>query len=313
MKILLVDDSQSTTKMISTYLQAQPENYQVNIANNGFQALDHYMKFKPDVVVLDISMPGMDGIETLGRLFKIDKDANIIMATATDAQRTIEICLQKGALGYITKPYSPEKLVATIKNALRGGIYKRDLMTFFSRVANKVEGSIRNMVGNDASVIFKDVDVYPHYSKTFTPRSISSIISVPEIDEVKIDVPAECVGFSTEIGGQLNGVIVSVVNRKDLRTLFLGDDKDSHTIENEDAVFLEFFNIINTNVMSQLADSMNVKLEALPVRTYIKDKDSIVKDKDLTKTKFEISLKERNIPLEIYLWFNMSSLFKKIF
>ena len=297
--------------MMAMYLNAQPEKYDIAVANNGFQALDNYMKFRPDIVVLDISMPGMDGIDTLSRLFKIDNDANVIMATATDAQRTIEICLQKGALGYITKPYAPEKLVATIKNALRGGVYKRDLITFFSRAANKIEGSIHKIVGKDVSVVFKDVEVYPHYSKTLTPQTISSIRSVPTTEEVKIYIPAEYIGFSTEIGGQLNGVIVSVINKKDLDALFQ-DSEDSH-IENEDEAFLEFFNIINNNVMSQIADSMNVKLDAFPVRIYIKDKDSIVKDKDLTKTKFEISLKEKTIPLEIYLWFNTSSLFRKMF
>lgn len=168
------------------------------------------------------------------------------------------------------------------------------------------------MVGKDVSVIFRDVEVYPHYSKTLTSQTISSIRSVPEINEVRINVPTECVGFSTEVEGQINGVIVSVINKKDL-WYFFQDYKNSHTIENEDSVFLEFFNIINTNVISQLADSMNVKLDVLPIRAYIRDKDSMVKDKDLTKTKFEIYFGKKTIPLDIHLWFNMSSLFRKMF
>ena len=65
--------------------------------------------------------------------------------------------------------------------------------------------------------------------------------------------------------------------------------------------------------MSHLADSINVKLDALPIREYIKDKDSIVKNKDLTKIKFEVSTKEKSTDLEIFLWFNMSHLFRHMF
>jgi len=312
LRVLLVDDNESATKMLSKYLQVPQGEYQVGVASNGFQALDYYAKFKPDIVVLDISMPGMDGIETLGRLFKLDKDANIIMATAIDAQRTIEICLQRGAIGYITKPFTPQELVAAIKNALRGGIYKRDLMTFFSRVASKMEGSIHKMIDTDALVVLEDVDVHPHYSKKLT-ESVSSLRNVPQVKEdVEIGVPSECVGFCTDIGGQLDGTIVSAINKKDLGVLVFGYDKDSH-IENKDATILEFFNIINTNVMCQLSDSMHVKLDALPICKYVKDKDRTVKGKDLTKAEFSISCRERKIPLKIYLWFNIARLFQRLF
>jgi len=310
-KILLVDDNEGTTKMLSTYLNAQKENYEVTVANTGFQALDYYMKFKPNVVVLDLSMPGMDGIETLSRIFKMDMNANVIIASATDAQRTIEICLDKGAMGFITKPYSPKELVGAIKNALRGGIYKRDLITFFSRGGRKIESSLQKIVGNDVSVVFKDVEVTPHYSNSLNPQSVSSITSVPEIkSESKIDVPSECLAFTTKIGGQLDGTIVSVTH-KDFATLLQRSGVTGTGYQNES--LLESFNIINSNLLSALADAMNFKIDILPIRPYIKDKDGMIKGKDLTKVTFAISWKEITMQLEIYLWLNMAALFKRTF
>jgi len=306
MKVLLVDDNKSTTKMMSKFLESPPINYEIGVANNGLQALDYYPSFKPDFVVLDISMPGMDGIETLSRIFKIDKDANIIMATANDAQRTIEICLQKGAIGYISKPYSPEELVASIKNAQNGGIYKRDLMTFFSRIAKKIESNIHKIIFTNATVLLKDVEVIP---KNSMPQ-LSSVRRIStNADELKINMPNNCVGFSTEIGGQLDGLIVSVISKDHLPSILQNTSLD--TIE--DDTVLEFFNILNTSVLSQLADSMNVKLDAFPIRYYIKDKDERIINKDLTKAEFEISRNDKTFQFQVYLWLDMGHLFKYLF
>jgi len=304
LRILLVDDNESITKFLSKYLQAQPEKYQIGVANNGFQALDYYSKFKPNLVLLDISMPGMDGIQTLTRIFEKDKDANVIMATANDSLRTIEACLDRGALGYLTKPFSPEEFASAIKIILDGGIYKRDLITFFSRAANKLESSIQKIVNTSVSVSFKDIEIIPHYVEALAPKLVLSVQSTGHAtSEPNVHVPPECSGFSMEVGGQINGTIISVINKDDLN-FFL--DKD-------DSYILEFFNVINTDVISQLSDSMNVKLDAFPIRHYLKDKDSKVKGHDLTKIKFEISLREKIIPFEIYLWLNMGHLFKNLF
>ena len=306
MRVLLVDDNKSTTKLMSKFLGSTPTNYEIGVANNGLQALEYYPSFKPDFVILDISMPGMDGIETLSRIFKIDKDANIIMATANDAQRTIEICLQKGAIGYISKPYSPEDLVSTIKNAQHGGIYKRDLMTFFSRIAKKIESNIHKIIFTNAMVLLKDIEVIP---KNSIPQ-LSSVKKISEnIDELKINIPNNCVGFSTDIGGQLDGLIVSVISKDHLPSILQTTSLD--TIE-DDAV-LEFFNILNTSVVSQLADSINVRLDALPIRHYIKDKDEKILNKDLTKVEFEISRNDKIFQFQVYLWLNMEHLFKYLF
>jgi len=221
MRVLLVDDNKSTTKLMSKFLESEPSNYQIGVVNNGLQALDYYPSFKPDVVVLDISMPGMDGIETLSRLFKIDKDVNVIMASATDSLRTVEICLQKGAMGYISKPYSPEELVTSIQNAQKGGMYKRDLTVFFTRTAKKLEAVIHKITNTSVMITFEDIEITPNYSSSM--MNLASVRSVKnEINEIKIEIDNNCTAYSTEIGGQIDGTIVSAINKNDLRLILDG-------------------------------------------------------------------------------------------
>ena len=300
MKVLLIDDNESITKMTSKFLHAQPETYEVDVANNGAIGLDRYTKFKPDVVVLDLSMPIMDGVETLTRIFDMDKDANVIVASATDSQLSIETCLKKGAIGYITKPYSPKELLNIIKNAIKGGAYKRDLITLFSGAGSKIQDSIRRIVGNnDLSIILKDVDIIPHYSKIFT--------QLPDV--YNVDVPTESFGFNTEINGQLDGIIVSVINKEDLTIIFGKNNVEDIEIQNNETK--EFFNIINSKLLSKIADFTQRNINATQIRSFDKEKDSIIENKDLTRIHFDISWEQKTIPLDTYLWIDIGDLFIK--
>ncbi len=315
MKILLVDDNKSITETLSEFLKLKGDQYQVDTADNGALALDKYAKFKPNVVILDLSMPVMDGIETLTRIFKIDKHANIIVASAADAQERIDTCLQKGAKGYISKPFSAEELLQTIKNVL-GAASNEDILTLFTLVRGKIEGNIGKIVGKNVSVILQDVKVNPgeHLSQTFYSKvDISKIRSVPSIDEVQYTyVPEESFGATTEISGQLDGIIVSSINKQDLRVLHSSQGVAAAKVA-EDETFLEFFNIINTNLLSQLADSMHTKLVSSQTRLYDKGTDSEVEGKDFIKAMFNISWNKKTILLEIHLWFNVSHLFRDSF
>lgn len=315
MKILLVDDNKSITETLSEFLKLKGDQYQVDTADNGALALDKYAKFKPNVVVLDLSMPVMDGIETLTRIFKIDKHANVIVASAADAQERIDTCLQKGAIGYISKPFSAEELLQTIKNVL-GAASNGAILTLFTLVRGKIEGNIGKIVGKNVSVILQDVKVNPgeHLRQTFySTTDTSKIRSVPSINEVQYTyVPEESFGATTEISGQLDGIIVSSINKQDLRDLHSSQGVAAAKVA-EDETFLEFFNIINTNLLSQLADSMHTKLVSSQTRLYDKGTDSEVEGKDFIKARFNISWNKRTILLEIHLWFNISHLFRDSF
>jgi two-component system alkaline phosphatase synthesis response regulator PhoP len=115
-KILVVDDEPSVIKLISAYLK--PEGYEVYTATDGNAGLKAARAFKPDVVILDIMLPGIDGIELLSRLRR-ESQVYVIMLTARTEETDKIVGLSVGADDYVTKPFSPRELVARIKAALR--------------------------------------------------------------------------------------------------------------------------------------------------------------------------------------------------
>ncbi len=115
-KILVIDDEPSITKLVSAYLK--PEGYEVFTASDGNAGLKAARTFKPDLVILDVMLPGMDGIELLSRLRR-ESEVYVIMLTARTEETDKIVGLSVGADDYVTKPFSPRELVARVKAALR--------------------------------------------------------------------------------------------------------------------------------------------------------------------------------------------------
>jgi two-component system alkaline phosphatase synthesis response regulator PhoP len=114
--ILVIDDEQSILNLVSAYLLK--EGYQVQTAADGPAGLALARQHKPDLIVLDVMLPGMDGIELLTRLRR-ESDAYVILLTARSDETDKIVGLSVGADDYVTKPFSPRELVARIKAALR--------------------------------------------------------------------------------------------------------------------------------------------------------------------------------------------------
>jgi two-component system alkaline phosphatase synthesis response regulator PhoP len=115
-KILVIDDEQSILNLITAYLK--PEGYEVYTAADGTSGLHAARTYKPDLIILDIMLPGMDGVELLTRLRR-ESDVYVIMLTAKTEETDKIVGLSVGADDYVTKPFSPRELVARIKAALR--------------------------------------------------------------------------------------------------------------------------------------------------------------------------------------------------
>ena len=115
-KILIIDDEPSIVNLVQAYLK--PEGYQVYTAADGNAGLKAARAFKPDIIVLDVMLPGMDGIELLSRLRR-ESQVYVIMLTARTEETDKIVGLSVGADDYVTKPFSPRELVARIKAALR--------------------------------------------------------------------------------------------------------------------------------------------------------------------------------------------------
>jgi len=115
-KILVVDDEQSIVDLVTAYLRQ--EGFEVHTAMDGPAGLKAVRALRPDLVVLDVMLPGMDGIEVLSRLRR-ESNAYVILLTARSEETDKIVGLSVGADDYITKPFSPRELVARIKAALR--------------------------------------------------------------------------------------------------------------------------------------------------------------------------------------------------
>jgi len=115
-RILVVDDEPSILKLVTAYLQS--EGYDYMTAEDGISALKAVRSYRPDIIILDIMLPGMDGIEVLGQLRR-ESDAYVIMLTARSEETDKIIGLSVGADDYLTKPFSPRELMARIKAVLR--------------------------------------------------------------------------------------------------------------------------------------------------------------------------------------------------
>ena len=115
-KILVVDDELAIRDVLSRSLR--DEGYQVLTVDSGERALVKAREEHPEVLLLDIKMPGMDGIETLGQIREFDKESSIIILTGHGGMDSVVEAIKLGAYDYLTKPFDLEKLKSLIKGAL---------------------------------------------------------------------------------------------------------------------------------------------------------------------------------------------------
>ena len=114
-KILVIDDEPSIINLVSAYLK--PEGYEVYTAADGNAGLKAARAFKPDLIILDLMLPGMDGIELLS-ILRRESDVYVIMLTARTDETDKIVGLSVGADDYVTKPFSPRELVLRVRNLL---------------------------------------------------------------------------------------------------------------------------------------------------------------------------------------------------
>src|SRR5204863_1545477 len=115
-KILVVEDERNIASFVSMYLKNA--RYHVEIARDGTEALQKADATKPDLVVLDLMLPDIDGLEVC-RQIRSTSDVPILMLTARDDDVDKIVGLEVGADDYLTKPFNPRELVARIKSILR--------------------------------------------------------------------------------------------------------------------------------------------------------------------------------------------------
>ena len=116
-KILVVDDAAFMRMMIKDILTKNGYNV-VGEAENGEKAVEKYKELKPDLVIMDITMPEVDGIQAVREIKKVDEDAKIIMCSAMGQQAMVIESIQAGAKDFIVKPFQAERVVEAVRKVI---------------------------------------------------------------------------------------------------------------------------------------------------------------------------------------------------
>lgn len=112
-KIMIVDDSKTSRRVLRTILESY-EYEVVGEAANGKEAVEMYKAVKPDVVTMDVTMPEMDGLESLKSIMQVDSGAKVIMVTAAAQKNKMLEAIKLGAVDFIQKPFEAEQIVSII-------------------------------------------------------------------------------------------------------------------------------------------------------------------------------------------------------
>jgi len=118
-KILTIDDSALSRRMIRTILE--DGGHTVVEAGNGLSGIERFSIEKPDLTLLDLTMPEMTGFDVLDKLLKVDPEAKVVVVSADIQQSSREMVKTGGAKGFINKPFVADDVLQTVGQVLKGG------------------------------------------------------------------------------------------------------------------------------------------------------------------------------------------------
>jgi diguanylate cyclase (GGDEF)-like protein len=203
--ILVVDDDPDIARFVEVNLRSA--GYDVAVAGDGEEAIDKAMDLRPDLVLLDVMMPRIDGFEVAQRLRKNPQTANtsIIMLTAKALSADKVTGLQSGADDYIIKPFDPIELLARVKGTLRRAKEMRNLSPLTGlpgniRIQEEIERQVRE--GRDFAVLYSDLDNFKAYNdqKGFV-RGDRLIQATARLIQDAVVEHAGAEGFVGHVGG----------------------------------------------------------------------------------------------------------------
>lgn len=155
-KILIVDDQSLFREALITLLNSEPEFEIVGDASNGEEALRMVLQHNPDVVLMDLRMPIMDGVESTRRIVQMNKNNKVIILTTFDDDENVFDGLRAGAVGYLLKDVSSEKLTEAIRAASQGEYFlvpsvTAKVVSEFSRISKPAPRSQENFLPDPLS------------------------------------------------------------------------------------------------------------------------------------------------------------------
>jgi len=182
-KLLLADDHQIVLKGISFFLGLQPDFEIVGEAHNGQEAVELAGKLQPDIVLMDLNMPVMDGIEASRLIAEQHPQVKVLVLTSFSDRSHIVPALQTGVIGYMLKEVEPDQLVEAIRSAYKGNIQLHpDISNLILSQLSPVPSEPRKMPGKEAvdSLTPREMEVLEQLTKGLSNKEIASILVVAE-------------------------------------------------------------------------------------------------------------------------------------
>jgi DNA-binding NtrC family response regulator len=154
-RILVVDDEANARAALAEILRQ--EGFNVETAADGFKALARMEEFGPDVVLTDLKMPGMDGVELLRKVRDAESEVPVVLMTAFGAVETAVSAMREGAADYLTKPLNTDELLVVLERALERRRLRKETATLRSQLAERYK--FENIVGSSPEMqqVFKSI------------------------------------------------------------------------------------------------------------------------------------------------------------
>jgi two-component system KDP operon response regulator KdpE len=173
-RVLVVDDEPQITRVLRTVLTGQ--GYVVRTAGEGESALSDFTEWRPELVITDLFMPHMDGVELCRRIRKISTVPIIVLSVKGEERTKVE-ALDSGADDYVTKPFGIDELLARIRAALRRGAAETELASFdIGDFRVDLEGRRVHVHGNEIRLTPKEFDLFVymarHPNRVITHRTL---------------------------------------------------------------------------------------------------------------------------------------------
>jgi DNA-binding NarL/FixJ family response regulator len=169
-RVLITDDHAVVRDGLAAVIAFEPDMHVVGHAANGHEALQRYRELKPDVALMDLAMPGMDGVAAIVAIRAEFADARILVLTTYDGDENVFRALENGAKGYLLKDCSVTDLLGAIRRIHRGGTHVSDRAA--SRLAERAMGG--------AALSAREIEVLSQIATGKSNKEIAGLLFISE-------------------------------------------------------------------------------------------------------------------------------------
>ena len=242
-KILIIEDEQAIRNVLSNIIREEDSSYTVELAENGVEGLEKLSKDPYDLVLCDIKMPKMDGIEVLDKAIEMQPDLTIVMISGHGDIDTAVDCIKKGAFDYISKPPDLNRLLNTIRNGLdrkslvvQNKVLKKKVSKMYEMIGNspeldKIHQMIERVAPTDARVLITGANGTGKELIAHAIHEKSERCNGPMVEVNCAAIPSELI--ESELFGHEKGAFTSAIKQRkgkfetaDGGTLFLDEVGD---------------------------------------------------------------------------------------